>query len=90
MEAETLAQLLDSDRITVPNEEVVLDAVIRWMQHAPDSRGSELGTLLEHVRLPLLAQDTLVARAAAEPLASAGLRVKVRTLPKATLDAYKV
>ncbi|XP_075980327.1 kelch protein isoform X2 [Anticarsia gemmatalis] len=76
LEADTLAQLLDSDRITVPNEEVVLDAVVRWMQHAPDARASQLGALLEHVRLPLLAQDTLVARASAEPLASAGLRVK--------------
>ncbi|CAG4944706.1 unnamed protein product [Parnassius apollo] len=73
---ETLAQLLDSDRIMVPNEEVVLDAVIRWMQHNPDERQQHLGALLEHVRLPLLAQDVLVARAAAEPLASAGLRVK--------------
>ncbi|KPJ12814.1 Ring canal kelch-like [Papilio machaon] len=74
--AETLAQLLDSDRIMVPNEEVVLDAVIRWMQHNPGERQQHLGTLLEHVRLPLLGRDVLVARAAAEPLAGAGLRVK--------------
>ncbi|XP_045537241.1 ring canal kelch homolog [Papilio machaon] len=74
--AETLAQLLDSDRIMVPNEEVVLDAVIRWMQHNPEERQQHLGTLLEHVRLPLLGRDVLVARAAAEPLAGAGLRVK--------------
>ncbi|XP_072945232.1 ring canal kelch homolog [Epargyreus clarus] len=73
---ETLAQLLDSDRITVPNEEVILDAVIRWMQHDPESRVGALGRLLEVVRLPLLPRDVLVARAAAEPLASAGLRVK--------------
>ncbi|CAH2042994.1 unnamed protein product, partial [Iphiclides podalirius] len=73
---DTLAQLLDSDRIMVPNEEVVLDAVIRWMQHEPEERQRHLGALLEHVRLPLLAQDVLVARAAAEPLAGAGLRVK--------------
>lgn len=76
LEADTLALLLDSDRITVPSEEAVLDGVIRWMQHAPESRAAQLGALLEHVRLPLLAQDVLVARAAAEPLASAGLRVK--------------
>ncbi|XP_013140757.1 PREDICTED: ring canal kelch homolog [Papilio polytes] len=74
--AETLAQLLDSDRIMVPNEEVVLDAVIRWMQHNAEERQQHLGALLEHVRLPLLARDALVARAAAEPLAGAGLRVK--------------
>ncbi|XP_037876269.1 ring canal kelch homolog isoform X2 [Bombyx mori] len=73
---DTLAQLLDSDRITVPNEEVILDAVLRWMQHDAESRQQHLGMLLEHVRLPLLAQDALVARANAEPLASAGLRVK--------------
>lgn len=42
------------------------------------ARRGRLGALLEHVRLPLLPQDALVARAAAEPLASAELRVKVR------------
>lgn len=59
LEADTLASLLDSDRLTVsapstesfievqreiklnpflqvPNEEVILDAVIRWMQHDPE------------------------------------------------------
>ncbi|CAH2092512.1 unnamed protein product [Euphydryas editha] len=76
LEADTLASLLDSDRLTVPNEEVILDAVIRWMQHDPEARRARLGALLEHVRLPLLPQDALVARAAAEPLASAELRVK--------------
>lgn len=39
-------------------------------------RRGHLGALLEHVRLPLVAQETLVARAAAEPLASAPVRVK--------------
>ncbi|XP_028156357.1 kelch-like protein 3 isoform X2 [Ostrinia furnacalis] len=73
---DALCQLLDSDRITVPNEEVILDAVIRWMQHDAEERAAQLGAVLEHVRLPLLAQDVLVARAAAEPLVSAGIRVK--------------
>ncbi|KAJ8712016.1 hypothetical protein PYW07_004858 [Mythimna separata] len=76
LEPDTLAQLLDNDRITVPSEELILDAVVRWMQAAPGPRAPHLGALLEHVRLPLLAQDALVARANAEPLCSAGLRVK--------------
>ncbi|KAL0870830.1 hypothetical protein ABMA27_004676 [Loxostege sticticalis] len=73
---DVLCQLLDSDRITVPNEEVILDAVIRWMQHDAEVRQQQLGAVLEHVRLPLLPQDVLVTRAAAEPLVSAGIRVK--------------
>lgn len=76
LDADALAALLDSDRIVVPGEEVVLDAVVRWTRHGGAARAALLGALLEHVRLPLLAQDALVARAAAEPLASAGLRVK--------------
>ncbi|VVC96571.1 unnamed protein product, partial [Leptidea sinapis] len=76
LDAETLARLLASDHVTVPNEEMILDAVVRWVQHEPQSRGEQLGGLLEHVRLPLLPQDVLVARAATEPLASASLRVK--------------
>ncbi|CAH0720608.1 unnamed protein product, partial [Brenthis ino] len=75
LSAPALAALLASDRVAVPDEEAVLDAVLRWVRHAP-SRRPQLGALLEHVRLPLLAQDALVARAAAEPLASAELRVK--------------
>lgn len=55
---DTLAQLLDNDRITVPSEEVILDAVVRWMQQAPGPRAPHLGELLEHVRLPLLARET--------------------------------
>lgn len=62
--------------LQVPNEEVILDAVIRWLQHDGGARGQHLGALLEHVRLPLVAQEALVARAAQEPLASGGVRVK--------------
>ncbi|XP_052743495.1 ring canal kelch homolog [Bicyclus anynana] len=76
LDADALGALLDSDRLAVPDEEVVLDAVLRWMRHDPEARRARLGALLEHVRLPLLPQDALVARAAAEPLASAELRVK--------------
>lgn len=43
----------------------------------PQVRQQQLGAVLEHVRLPLLPQDVLVTRAAAEPLVSAGIRVKV-------------
>ncbi|KAI8439046.1 hypothetical protein MSG28_012918 [Choristoneura fumiferana] len=76
LQPDALAALIDSDRITVPNEEVILDAVIRWMQHGPEERSGSLGRLLAHVRLPLLAREALVARAAAEPLASAPVAVK--------------
>lgn len=76
LQPEPLAALLDNDRITVPGEEAILDAVVRWLQAAPGPRAPHLAALLEHVRLPLLARDALLARAAAEPLASAGLRVK--------------
>ncbi|CAH0755531.1 unnamed protein product [Diatraea saccharalis] len=86
LDTDVLCQLLDSDRITVPNEEVILDAVIRWMQHDPEKRCSSLGAALEHVRLPLLPQEVLVARAAAEPLLSAPVRVKSRCAADRIVD----
>ncbi|XP_041981896.1 ring canal kelch homolog isoform X2 [Aricia agestis] len=76
LDADALARLLDSDRLAVPDEEAVLDAALRWLAHDPAPRRPHLGALLEHVRLPLLPRDALVQRAAAEPLASAPLRVK--------------
>ncbi|XP_049876461.1 kelch-like protein 3 isoform X2 [Pectinophora gossypiella] len=76
LDADALASLLESDRLVVPSEEVVLEAVLRWVAHAAEARRAALGAVLERVRLPLVAQETLVARAQAEPLASAGLRVK--------------
>ncbi|XP_047521897.1 ring canal kelch homolog [Pieris napi] len=76
LEPAPLARLLASDHLSVPGEEPLLDALLRWLRHDPDARRERLADLLEHVRLPLLPRDVLVARAAAEPLASAPLRVK--------------
>ncbi|KAJ7319742.1 hypothetical protein JRQ81_019253 [Phrynocephalus forsythii] len=54
MDAQTLEGCLSSERLAVPNEAVVFEAVMRWVRHDLPARKEVLGDLLGHVRLPLL------------------------------------
>lgn len=51
---EELEQYISSDELCVGREEVVFEAVMRWVYHAVDARKPLLKDLLQHVRLPLL------------------------------------
>ncbi len=59
LSAEDLAFLLDSDEVNVRSEEDVYRAVDSWVLHDPDGRKDTLPSLLQHVRLPLLATPFL-------------------------------
>lgn len=47
-----------------------------WVNQDLDNRESQLGTLMEHVRLPLLSQEYLVQRVEEEPLLKGNLPCK--------------
>lgn len=76
MTHEQVANLIRSDRLSVTTEEKVFECVIAWVQFDPDVRQQHLGSLMEHVRLPLLSQDYLVQRVENEPLLKADLKCK--------------
>lgn len=52
--AAELGGFLSDERLAVPREEVVFEAVMRWVRHDAPGRKGALKELLQHVRLPLL------------------------------------
>lgn len=76
LQHDQVAALLKSDRLTVPSEEKVYESVIGWIQFDELERRKHLPELLEHVRLPLVAQDYLVSRVENEPLIRENLLCK--------------
>lgn len=71
-----VASLIKSDRLSVASEEKVYECVIAWIQSDPATRHNHLSELMEHVRLPLLAQEYLVSRVEKEPLLKEDLLCK--------------
>ncbi|MBN3291114.1 KLHL2 protein, partial [Polypterus senegalus] len=65
---EQVCSLIASDKLTVPSEEKVFEAVIAWVNHDKDVRQEHMAHLMEHVRLPLLSREYLVQRVEEESL----------------------
>uniref|UniRef100_A0AAX7SWP0 Kelch like family member 2 n=1 Tax=Astatotilapia calliptera TaxID=8154 RepID=A0AAX7SWP0_ASTCA len=65
---EQVSSLIASDKLTIPSEEKVFEAVIAWVNHDKDVRQEHLAHLMEHVRLPLLSREYLVQRVEEESL----------------------
>lgn len=76
LQHDQVAALVKSDRLTVQSEEKVYESVIGWIQFDDAERRKYLPELLEHVRLPLVAQDYLVLRVENEPLIKENLLCK--------------
>ncbi|TSO98562.1 Kelch-like protein 2 [Bagarius yarrelli] len=57
---EQVCSLIASDKLTIPSEEKVFEAVIVWVKHDKDVRQEHMSHLMEHVRLPLLSREYLV------------------------------
>jgi len=68
LEARQVVDFISSDRLTVPSEEKVFEAVVTWVNYQPQQREQYLPELMQHVRLPLLSRDYLVERVETEPL----------------------
>ncbi|XP_017596107.1 PREDICTED: kelch-like protein 2 isoform X2 [Corvus brachyrhynchos] len=65
---EQVCSLISSDKLTIPSEEKVFEAVIAWVNHDKDVRQELMARLMEHVRLPLLSREYLVQRVEEEIL----------------------
>ncbi|KAG5285335.1 hypothetical protein AALO_G00002270 [Alosa alosa] len=63
-----VCSLIASDKLTIPSEEKVFEAVIAWVTHDKDVRQEHMAHLMEHVRLPLLSKEYLVQRVEEESL----------------------
>ncbi|KAG8183297.1 hypothetical protein JTE90_025997 [Oedothorax gibbosus] len=63
-----VCKLISSDKLAVPSEEKVFEAVMSWVTNDLPNRQDHLALLMEHVRLPLLSQEYLVQRVEEEPL----------------------
>ncbi|TRZ00145.1 hypothetical protein DNTS_028229 [Danionella cerebrum] len=63
-----VCSLISSDKLTIPSEEKVFEAVIAWVMHDRDVRQEHMAHLMEHVRLPLLSREYLVQRVEEETL----------------------
>ncbi|XP_077588723.1 kelch-like protein 3 [Stigmatopora nigra] len=55
-----VCSLFSSDKLTVPTEEKVFEAMIWWIKQDKCARVEHMPKLMEHVRLPLLSRDYLV------------------------------
>ncbi|MBN3305873.1 KLHL3 protein, partial [Amia calva] len=55
-----VCSLISSDKLTVPSEEKVFEAMISWIKYDKEARLEHMPKLMEHVRLPLLPRDYLV------------------------------
>ena len=56
---EGLLDLISSDYISVPHEELVYEAVMRWIHHDLQSRRDKVADILSHVRLPFVSPHYL-------------------------------
>uniref|UniRef100_H3ADM7 Kelch like family member 2 n=1 Tax=Latimeria chalumnae TaxID=7897 RepID=H3ADM7_LATCH len=65
---EQVCSLISSDKLTIPSEEKVFEAVISWVNHDKEVRQEYMAHLMEHVRLPLLSREYLVQRVEEEAL----------------------
>ncbi|RWS00717.1 Kelch-like protein 17, partial [Dinothrombium tinctorium] len=60
--------LISSDQLNVTTEECVYNAVMSWIKHDLKNREHYLGSILQHVRLPLTTRSFLLNKVSEEPL----------------------
>lgn len=63
-----LIRLLGHDKLNIPSESAVFEAVMTWVSHDLETRETYLSELLEHVRFPLLTRKFLIDTVAKENL----------------------
>lgn len=76
LQPDQIANLIKSDRLTVPTEEKVYESVIAWIEFDQTERQQHVAKLMQNVRLPLLPQEYLVSRVENEILLKQDLLCK--------------
>ena len=62
LQADAMYKLLSSDYLNVRHEEVVFEAICKWIRHHPATRMSEMPRMLRGVRLGFLSTKYLIER----------------------------
>ena len=62
LHVDELVEILSSDDLNVKNEEIVFDAILRWINHDPENRKQYIINLLKCVRLGLLSTQYFVEK----------------------------
>ncbi|XP_048850823.1 kelch-like protein 10 [Brienomyrus brachyistius] len=57
---EQLDDIIEKDELNVSQEEVVFEAILRWIAHEPSSRNGHIAVLLPKVRLALMNEEYLM------------------------------
>ncbi|RXN29310.1 kelch 10 [Labeo rohita] len=57
---EQLEEIIDKDELNVKQEEVVFEAVLHWIDYAPESRSKHIAMLLPKVRMGLMTSDYFI------------------------------
>ena len=60
LEKQEILELIDSNDLRTPNEEMVCDAVLKWIMKDFSNRSQFVDELFEHLRLPLVRAEYLV------------------------------
>ncbi|KAK7491628.1 hypothetical protein BaRGS_00017081 [Batillaria attramentaria] len=60
LDVDELATIIRDDDLVVPNEELVCEAVFRWLAADTENRSMHLANLIEHMRLPLVSPEYLL------------------------------
>ncbi|XP_076094839.1 kelch-like protein 10 [Mytilus galloprovincialis] len=67
LDIEEVCDLLSSDQLNVKNEEIVFDAVLRWIDYEPEYRKVHIARLLRTIRLGLLTTQYFVEKVKSHP-----------------------
>ncbi|XP_051501945.1 kelch-like protein 10 [Myxocyprinus asiaticus] len=68
LSAEHLEQLIGQDELNVKREDMVFEAILRWIDHSPEERKKHIAVLLPKVRLGLMTPDYFMNNVKSNPL----------------------
>lgn len=60
LDVEELSTIIRDDELAVANEEMVCEAVFRWLAYDSENRSMHLANIIEHLRLPLVSPEYLL------------------------------